>query len=100
MLTISVIVGRIKERRGEPLRPIIEFCTSNLASGTEWIMKELEKYPELDVVEYGCLGNCGECFAHPYALVNGEIVSADTPDELLDKIKQELIACCGLDLNK
>lgn len=72
------------------MRPIIEFCTSNLASGTEEIMHILEANPTLDVVEYGCLGNCGECFLHPYAYVDGNIIAADTPDQLLEKIKQKL----------
>ncbi|WP_051430982.1 DUF1450 domain-containing protein [Thermicanus aegyptius] len=69
------------------MRPIIEFCISNLASGTEMVKEALEKEPGLDVVEYGCLGNCGECFTNPYALVNGEIISAMTPEELLEKIR-------------
>lgn len=69
------------------MRPIIEFCVSNLASGTDMVKVALEQYPHLDVVEYGCLGNCGECFSNPYALVNGEIISASTPEELLHKIK-------------
>lgn len=78
------------------MRPIIEFCTSNLASGTDKVMRELENNPELDVVEYGCLGNCGDCFAHPYAMVNGELVDADTPDELLEKIKAIIKETCGI----
>lgn len=69
------------------MRHIIEFCVSNLASGTDKVKEALELYPDLDVVEYGCLGNCGECFTNPYALVNGDIISAETPDELLRKIK-------------
>ncbi len=38
------------------------------------------------MIEYGCLGNCGECYTNPYALVNGEIVSAETADELYENI--------------
>jgi uncharacterized protein YuzB (UPF0349 family) len=49
-------------------------------------MKALEKNPEFDVIEYGCLGNCGECYSNPYALVNGEIISADSADELYELI--------------
>lgn len=78
------------------MRPIIEFCTSNLASGTEEIMLFLEQNPALDVVEYGCLGNCGECFTHPYALVNGEIVSGDTPEDLLENIRLAIKECCDI----
>ncbi len=69
------------------MRPIIEFCASNMHHGTDRIMKLLEQNPEYDVLEYGCLGNCGQCYMEPYALVNGKVVAAETPDELLDKIE-------------
>lgn len=68
------------------MRPIIEFCASNMSLGTGIVMKKLEESPDYDVIEYGCLGNCGQCFYAPYALVNGEIVAAPTPEELYDKI--------------
>lgn len=74
------------------VRSIVEFCTNNMHHGTDTVMKKLEENPELDVIEYGCLGNCGQCYAEPFALVNGEIVGASTRDELyaiiLLKIKQ------------
>jgi uncharacterized protein YuzB (UPF0349 family) len=54
--------------------------------GTEEVMKKLEANPDYDVIEYGCLGNCGQCYAEPYALLNGEIIYADTADELYDNI--------------
>lgn len=68
------------------MRPIIEFCMNNMHHGTVSVMKKLENDPEYDVVEYGCLGNCGQCYAEPYALVNGEIIAAETADELYDQI--------------
>jgi uncharacterized protein YuzB (UPF0349 family) len=68
-------------------RPIIEFCASNMHHGTDAVMRRLEAEPDkYEVIEYGCLGNCGECFLFPYAYVNGEIVVAETADELYDKI--------------
>ena len=68
------------------MRPIIEFCVNNMHHGTDNVMKRLEGNPEYDVLEYGCLGNCGECYMFPFALVNGEIVAGETADELYDKI--------------
>lgn len=68
------------------MRPIIEFCTNNMHHGTDRIMRKLEENPEYDVIEYGCLGNCGQCYVEPYALVNGEIIAASDADELYDKI--------------
>ncbi|MBB3108427.1 uncharacterized protein YuzB (UPF0349 family) [Paenibacillus phyllosphaerae] len=45
-------------------------------------MNRLEQNPDYDVIEYGCLGNCGECYLAPFGLVNGEIIAAETVDEL------------------
>lgn len=74
------------------MRPIVEFCASNMHNGSDVTMKRLEQDPSLDVIEYGCLGNCGQCYMEPYALVNGEIVAASDADELyvliMAKIKE------------
>ncbi|MGJ9384110.1 hypothetical protein CR203_20500 [Salipaludibacillus neizhouensis] len=66
--------------------PIIEFCVSNLASGTQKVKEELEKDPDLDVIEYGCLSFCGQCARNRFALVNGEVVTGETNEELLQNI--------------
>ncbi|WNC13940.1 DUF1450 domain-containing protein [Brevibacillus brevis] len=74
------------------MKPLIEFCASNVASYTQSVVDALEKDPDLDVdvLEYGCLGYCGECYMQPFALVNGNLVQAETADELLAKIKRKL----------
>jgi uncharacterized protein YuzB (UPF0349 family) len=72
------------------MRPIIEFCTNNMHHGTEQLMKDLEQNPEYDVIEYGCLGNCGECYLAPYALVNGEIVASATVEQLKTDIQVKI----------
>ncbi|WP_110113759.1 YuzB family protein [Bacillus sp. CGMCC 1.16541] len=68
------------------IKPIIEFCISNLASGSQKALEALEKDSNLDIIEYGCLGYCGKCAQSLFALVNGEIVMGETPDELVDNI--------------
>lgn len=72
------------------MRPIIEFCTNNMHHGTERLMKKLEQNPDYDVIEYGCLGNCGECYLAPYALVNGEVVSSATVEQLENDIQDKI----------
>ncbi|MFD0715225.1 YuzB family protein [Paenibacillus sp. GCM10027626] len=67
-------------------KPTIEFCASNMHHGTDRIMTRLEQNPQMQVIEYGCLGNCGECYLYPFALVNGQIIAADTVDELYEQI--------------
>lgn len=69
---------------------LVEICASNAHHGTEAVMKRLEQQMDIEVIEYGCLGHCGECFLTPYALVNGQFVAADTPDELYDAIMQQI----------
>lgn len=72
------------------MKPIIEFCISNLANGSQKALEQLEKDPNLDIVEYGCLGYCGKCFESLYALVNGEVVAGETHEELVENIYQYL----------
>ncbi|KON86479.1 hypothetical protein AF332_06330 [Sporosarcina globispora] len=72
------------------IKPIIEFCISNLASGSQKALETLEKDYDLDVIEYGCLGYCGKCASTLFALVNGEVVIGETPDELVENIYQYL----------
>jgi uncharacterized protein YuzB (UPF0349 family) len=72
------------------IMPIIEFCVSNLASGSQRAREKLERDPNLDIIEYGCLGYCGKCAASPFALVNGEVVTGETAEELVENIFQYL----------
>ncbi|MBU7595459.1 YuzB family protein [Metabacillus halosaccharovorans] len=68
------------------MKPIIEFCISNLANGGQAALEKLERDPNLDIIEYGCLSYCGKCGHSLYALVNGEMVTGDTPDELVENV--------------
>lgn len=78
------------------MRPLIEFCASNMHHGTDRIMAKLEENPDYDVIEYGCLGHCGECYMFPYALVDGEFVYAETVDELYDLILEKIEQLDGM----
>ncbi|MBP2002074.1 uncharacterized protein YuzB (UPF0349 family) [Paenibacillus shirakamiensis] len=83
------------------MRPIIEFCTNNMNFGTDEVMEKLEQNPEYDVIEYGCLTNCGQCACTPFVLFNGEILESDTADQLYDTIMskiKELDAWLELDI--
>jgi uncharacterized protein YuzB (UPF0349 family) len=71
-------------------KPIIEFCISNLASGAQKAREKLERDSNLDIIEYGCLGYCGKCAHSLFALVNGEVVTGETPEQLVENIYQFL----------
>ena len=70
------------------MNPIIEFCISNLAQVAQETFETLERDPNLDVLEYGCLSYCTKCTEGLYALVNGDIVEAETPEQLTERIYQ------------
>lgn len=72
------------------LKPIIEVCTSNIRHGTYALMKKLEDEATADVIEYGCLGNCGQCYAEAYAYVDGEIISGESRDIFEQKLYHKL----------
>lgn len=69
---------------------LVEFCSSNMLKGTEEVYRTLDDDPEIDVLDYGCLNNCGLCSKAFFVLVDGEIVSAMTPDKLLEKIYKRI----------
>ncbi|OCL26357.1 hypothetical protein U472_10135 [Orenia metallireducens] len=69
----------------------ISFCENNFAYGTEELANKLEN--ELDGVSVeveACLGYCGDCALGPFALVDGELIQADSVEELYEMIKEEL----------
>lgn len=70
------------------MKPLIEFCVSNLASGAQKAREILEKDPNVDIIEYGCLSHCGICARTFYALVDGKVVRGETPEELVENINQ------------
>lgn len=70
------------------MNPMVEFCVSNLANGAQETFEVLERDPNVDVLDYGCLSYCTKCDNAFYALVNGEIVEAATPAELTKNIYQ------------
>ncbi len=67
-------------------KPLVEFCASNMHHGTDKVMQQFEQDDQYEVEEYGCLGNCGECYLMPYALVDGTIVTAEKADALYNNI--------------
>ena len=59
--------------------PLVEFCISNMAKGGDYVYDKLESDPEVDVLEYGCLNNCGLCSSE-----------GDTPEDLLNNIYKHI----------
>lgn len=72
------------------MNPLVEFCVSNLANGAQDAFEVLENDPNIDVLEYGCLSYCTRCSESLYTLVDGEMVEAETPEELTKKIYKHI----------
>ncbi|QFF99823.1 DUF1450 domain-containing protein [Psychrobacillus glaciei] len=68
------------------MNPMVEFCISNLANGSQEAFDILEQDSNLDVLDYGCLSYCSLCSETFFAIVNGEVVEAETPSELVKNI--------------
>lgn len=69
----------------------VRFCENNFAHGTEDVVNKIESELDGVTVEVApCLGYCGDCAMGPFALVDDELLQADTADELFNKIKEQV----------
>lgn len=72
---------------------IIEICQTNKANWTKSLRERMERDFEssgVEMLEYDCLGNCEQCSASPFVIVEGEFVTADCSEALLEEIKSYL----------
>jgi uncharacterized protein YuzB (UPF0349 family) len=69
----------------------IEFCEKNLnrflTGETESEYGAFLSKKNIKYKEYECQSLCKECKLSPYAIVNGEFITAWTPKELLNQLK-------------
>lgn len=72
----------------------VEFCEKNL----DRFLTE-ENFPKyntffneknVEYKEYECQSRCKECKQAPYAIVNGEFVTAENSEQLLEKLKKSI----------
>lgn len=69
----------------------IKFCENNFTHGTEDVVNRLkEELKAAEITVESCLDNCDECAEKPFAQINGEFISAETCDDLYDKIMDEI----------
>lgn len=77
---------KVKGEVRKLIQPLIEFCISNLAEGAQEARVILESDPNLDIIEYSCLSHCSICERGLFALVNGDVVTGENAQDLVDKI--------------
>lgn len=63
----------------------ITFCIYN-ESRNQVIHILRNRYPELEISITSCIYCCGECSDKPIARIKGELLVADTPEELITEI--------------
>lgn len=63
----------------------VRFCDNNFQFDTEDVVNKL-KDEGVDVEVESCLGYCGDCAEGPFALVDDELIQAETADVLYDAI--------------
>ncbi|WP_370456229.1 DUF1450 domain-containing protein [Planomicrobium sp. YIM 101495] len=68
----------------------VEFCVTNMSQGSDEVYEQLTGRDDIELLQTGCNSHCELCACSLYALVNEEVVEADTPEELLEKINEEL----------
>ncbi|KQL55750.1 MULTISPECIES: DUF1450 domain-containing protein [Shouchella] len=67
---------------------LIECCMNNIHNGTGEVLKAFHSLPHVEIVEYGCLTQCGICRQENFLFINGTFVAGETPDQLLEKINK------------
>lgn len=70
------------------MNPLIEFCEQNLASGTAEIAEQAYFQEMSDIVTYSCLNECVLCAQRPFAIFEGELVTATSVAELEQALRQ------------
>ncbi|TDX46760.1 DUF1450 domain-containing protein [Orenia marismortui] len=70
--------------------PVVSFCENNFVHGVEGLITKIEDFEDVSVEIESCLGFCGDCAIGPFALVDGDLLQAETIDELYNRIKEEL----------
>lgn len=68
---------------------LIEVCEANRASTNELFALE-DAYPGVSVMETSCGSECELCATAPYVFLNGQIISRDSVEELLQTMKDML----------
>ncbi len=71
---------------------VVQFCENNFIHGTEEVAAKLrQNFPDIKIDAESCLSYCSDCAVGPYALVNDELIQADSADDLYEEIVKNLI---------
>jgi uncharacterized protein YuzB (UPF0349 family) len=78
------------KRKDKPLKHHVEFCISNLSFGSADVYDELIDREDVIIEESGCTSHCETCDSCLFAIVNSEIVQAETAEELIKMVEEKM----------
>ena len=79
-----------KKKDSQPLKNRVEFCITNLSLGAADAYDVLLEREDIEMEESGCTSHCEICEQGIFAIVNGEIVTADDAEALAQAIDEEI----------
>lgn len=79
-----------KKKEPQQLKNRVEFCITNLALGAADAYDVLVERDDIEIEESGCTSHCEICEQGIFAIVNGEIVTADDAEALVQAIDEEI----------
>ncbi|HBT73174.1 MAG TPA: DUF1450 domain-containing protein [Lysinibacillus sp.] len=79
-----------KKKEQQQLKNRVEFCITNLSLGAADAYDELVERDDIEIEESGCTSHCEICEQSIFALVNGEVVTAEDAETLVQAIDEEL----------
>ncbi|WZL72458.1 DUF1450 domain-containing protein [Clostridiaceae bacterium 35-E11] len=69
----------------------IKVCENNYGYGTNDVLDKIKaENPNIQIDTATCWGYCDDCAIGPYIFLNDEMIQADTPEELYEKINEAL----------
>lgn len=72
------------------MNPLVECCEQNLSKGNFALSEDLFIQENSDLVTYSCMNECVLCAQTFYALFEGERITGETPEELIEKVKRAI----------
>ncbi|NKE06626.1 DUF1450 domain-containing protein [Mesobacillus selenatarsenatis] len=82
----------IQKLFSKPKKAKVEFCQRNLEQFLQEenyaAYNEFLSHKNIAYKEFECQSKCKECRLSPYAIVNGDFVTAENSDELLKKMAE------------
>lgn len=73
------------------MNPIIECCEQNLTKSNQSLLSDKFINENADVITYSCMNECRLCAENEYALFEGELVTANSSEELKGKLEKKIL---------